>query len=134
MYFGKEGNILGQIIQVHCAQCGFEKNIFVGGGLLDCELKTIFTALPEDGQDMLIAAANYGVNQFSITRKLSVCDSCGTVYALPVVTYTLNGIHQEIYGACPQCGMAGNEWQQKEIFPCPDCGSQMTLIEAGHWD
>lgn len=125
---------MGQIIQVHCTHCGFEKNIFVGGGLLDCELETIFTALPEDGQDMLIAAANDGVRQFSITRKLSVCDSCGAVYALPIVSYSLDGIQHELYGICPQCGMTGNEWNQNEILPCPDCGSEMTWKQAGHWD
>ena len=126
---------MGQIIQIHCEQCGFEQNIFVGGGLLDCEWKTIVSALSEDGQRMLVAAANYGANQFSITRKLCVCNSCGTIYALPIVSYHLKGLHQELYGVCPQCGAADNgEWNENEVLSCPDCGSEITQYQVGHWD
>lgn len=126
---------MGQIIQLHCLQCGFEKELFVGGGMLDCELKTIHKVLPEKGKRMLAAAASYGADQFSITRKLCVCDSCGAIYALPVVSYNMKGISQELCGLCPNCGAEGNlKWNKDEVPPCPNCGSGMTQQETGRWD
>lgn len=126
---------MGQIIQVHCEQCGFEKDIFVGGGMLDCELKTIHDALPEDGQRMFAVAASYGASQFSLTRKLCACESCGTIYALPIVSYTLKGIRQELYGVCPQCGAAiSGKYKEREILHCPDCKGEMTQQQVGYWD
>lgn len=101
----------------------------------DCELKTILMALPREGQDTLAAAVAYGANQLSITRRLCACDSCGTIYALPVVSYNLKGLLQELYGVCPQCGAPGNnKWKESELPPCPDCGSEMVQQAAGHWD
>lgn len=126
---------MGQIIQLHCTQCGFDKELFVGGGLLDCELKTMIDVLPQDGRRMLSAAAEHGANQFSITRRLCVCDSCGAIYALPVVSYNMKGLYQELYGLCPQCGAAGNgKWKESETLACPDCGNELTRQEKGHWD
>lgn len=134
--YKKAGNFpMGKIIRLHCPQCGYEKELFVGGGMLDCELKTILNVLPEEGKRMLAAAANYGANQFSVTRKFCVCDSCGTIYALPVVSYNMKGICQEIYGVCPNCGAEGNtRWNENQVPPCPDCGGEMTQRETGHWD
>ncbi|MEZ3469466.1 MAG: hypothetical protein K1W40_13980 [Schaedlerella sp.] len=126
---------MGQIIQLHCRQCGFEKELFVGGGMLDCELKTILSVLPEEGKRMLAAAANFGADQFSVTRKLCVCASCGAIYALPVVSYNIKGVSQEIYGVCPECGVAGSmNWNENQVLSCPKCGSGMTQQETGHWD
>lgn len=126
---------MGEIIQVHCAQCGFNKELFIGGGLLDCEWKTILDALPQDGKRMLSAAAGYGANQFGITRRISVCDSCGAVYALPVVSYNIKGLDQELYGICPQCSAPGSgKRRNSKILPCPDCGNELTQQETGHWD
>lgn len=126
---------MGQIIQLHCPQCGLKKELFVGGGMRDCELKTILNVLPEEEKEMLKAAARYGANQFSVTRKPYVCNSCGIIYALPVVSYNIKGICQEIYGVCPNCNTEGSIKRNGNTIPCcPDCGTEMTLQEIGHWD
>lgn len=126
---------MGQIIQVHCGRCGFEKKLYVGGGLADCEMETIMAALPEREQRVLDVAVREGASQISITRRLCVCSSCGAVYALPVVSCILKGQQGELYGVCPQCGESGNaEWEEDEALPCPVCRNGLTRQQTGHWD
>lgn len=125
---------MGQIIQVQCTKCDYQKELFIGGGLMDCELKTILAALPAEGQRVLSGAVNYGASQFSVTRKISRCNSCGEVYALPVVSYMLKNLSQELYGVCPECGAAGKAGKNVGLPCCPSCGGEMTQRKTGHWD
>lgn len=126
---------MGQIIQVQCTSCGYEKKLNTGGGLADCQWETILAALPESGRRALAAAVRDGAVQCSVTRRLCACDSCGAVYALPIVSFRLKGVQKELYGVCPQCGRAGNaSWKETDQLLCPVCGHRMTQQQAGHWD
>ena len=129
------GGRLGQIIRLHCQQCGFERELYVGGGLADSEWETIQNALPEKERHVLDAAVQAGASQIQVTRRLCVCGRCGAVYALPVVSCMLKGEQGVLYGVCPQCGAAGDpDWEEEGAIPCPVCRSGLTKQQAGHWD
>lgn len=126
---------MGRIIQAQCAKCDFQKNIYAGGGLRDCELPTILSALPEEERQVLAEAVSQGAVRVSIYREPSLCESCGAVYALPVVEYTLNGERKELWGLCPQCGENGSiALEEHSEACCPQCGGDLLLRPVGHWD
>lgn len=126
---------MGQILKARCTQCNFEKDFYVGGGLKDCEITTMLAALPKEGQRTLTVAARRNAKQISITKKLCICDSCRTIYTLPVVEYTLEGKREELRGLCPQCnGIDCHEVGEDHQVKCPDCGTEIQLQIAGHWD
>lgn len=125
---------MGQIIQVRCETCGFQKDVFVGGGLRDCEWETVLETLPEEGKHALRQAVHDGAGQVFVTRKLYACPSCKAVYALPVVSYTLEGRTQELYGNCPRCGSSGGSPEEGAVIHCPGCGGELALRHTGNWD
>ncbi len=125
---------MGQIVQAQCEKCGFQKEILVGGGLRDCEWETILGVLPEEGKRALERAVQDGAKQVSVTRRIYACPSCKMVYALPVVSYTMNDRRQELYGFCPQCGKAGGSAGEDAVFCCPVCEGELILRQTGHWD
>ena len=121
---------MGKIIKVQCLQCGFEKQIFSGGGLMDCNIETILKELPQDGQRTLSDAVKHGASRISITREPCSCDSCGEIYAVPIVNYTLNNTLNELFGICPKC----SEKKRNPPSKCPVCGKVLSLNEEGLWD
>lgn len=129
---------MGQVLNVNCTKCDYHQELFVGGGLQDCEEKTILSALPEETQTQLSQTLTQGATELRIDRLPCVCGACGTFYAVPVVTYEWKGKHDEVYGICPKCGAK----EQKLFSPdaekinerCPVCGAEVSLTEAGHWD
>lgn len=127
---------MGKIVQVQCTRCGFRKELLTGGGLSDCKLRTILEALSSrEQQKKLAAAINQGAGQVSISRQPRVCDACGTIQAIPVVTYTLSGTQKMIFGVCSQCGKVGDSiWDEAQTGRCPTCGAAVRIQNAGHWD
>ena len=127
---------MGRIVQVRCTHCDFQKELLTGGGLNDCKLRTILAALSsQEQQKKLAAAINQGAGQISILRQPRVCSSCGTIQALPVVTYSLNGTQEKVFGVCSQCGKVGDPlWGEAQMGHCPVCGAAVRTQNAGHWD
>ncbi len=122
-------------MQVSCTKCSYKKELYTGGGLGDCKLRTILAALDENGRKLLADEINRGAKYVSITRKLSVCDVCSTIQALPVVSYTLDGNEKKIFGSCSQCGKAGDVLRQElDGARCPECGASVTIQQVGNWD
>lgn len=121
---------MGQIIKAKCLQCGFEKDIFAGGGRMDCNMDTILSALPKDEQNILSEAVKQGAIRLAIDRKPCSCASCGEIYTVPIVSYTLNNTDHELRGECPICG------EKKSAPPdiCSECGAELSLANAGLWD
>ncbi|MBQ5320030.1 MAG: hypothetical protein J6K17_13120 [Oscillospiraceae bacterium] len=121
---------MGKILRAACSECGFEKDIFEGGGINDCNLDAILTELSENGQKILYEAVQNGAVQISINRIPCSCVSCGNIYAIPIVNYTLNGNTHTVSGQCPEC----NEEKYASAINCPNCKKIITLEETGIWD
>lgn len=82
---------MGKILKAVCSECGFEKDIFEGGGIKDSDLENILAELSEKGKKTLSEAVQLGAVQISINREPCSCTSCRNIYAVPVVSYVLNG-------------------------------------------
>jgi len=121
---------MGIIMKAECVSCGFEKELYTGGGKQDCNIEIIMATLPEAEQNILSEAQKLGATQISIDRKPCACVSCGEIYAVPVVSYVINGEEHSICGVCPMC-------KKKEYTPlicCPDCRAELSVSEIGLWD
>ncbi len=125
---------MGQIVRITCSKCGFEKDIFSGGGRNDCNMDAILMALPDDEKQMLVDASEQGATKIVIDRKPCECRLCGEIYAAPVVTYTLMEAVCEIRGRCPNCGKQSQTPQINPPEKCPKCGDNVSLNFVGHWD
>lgn len=121
---------MGTIIKAECIGCGFESVLYTGGGRSDCNIETIMSALNEENQQALSEALSLGAARISIDRKPCSCSSCRNVYAVPVVTYIIDGEEQSISGVCPSCGNK----KHKELCSCPECGADLSIAETGLWD
>lgn len=121
---------MGIIMKAMCESCGFEKELYTGGGKRDCSIDTILAALPEAEQQTLSKAVKLGAKCISINREPCSCAACKEIYTVPVVTYTIDGKGCSICGACPKCKKKGYEMP---VF-CPDCGAKLSVSQTGLWD
>ena len=121
---------MGIIIKADCIGCGFEKELHTGGGIQDCNLETIMSVLPEDEQKVLSEAIKQGASRITINREPCSCSVCKEVYAVAVVSYTLNGDEHTVCGVCPSC----RSKEHTKLSICPVCQGALSLSEAGLWD
>ena len=121
---------MGIIMKAACDSCGYEKELFTGGGKLDCSLETIMKLLPDDKQQTLSEAVEHGAKRIAVNREPCACIFCGEIYAVPVVSYIIDGEERTVCGACPSCKQTGY------VPPslCPGCGEKLSLIRMGLWD
>lgn len=121
---------MGTIMKAKCVYCGFEKELFIGGGKMDCNIETIMDALSEREQQELSKAIQLGATRISIDRMPCACVSCGAIHAVPVVSYTMNGEKKKLCGACPTCGKT----EYTTLSLCPECKKELAVSETGLWD
>ena len=81
---------MGIVYTAKCENCGYVKQLYAGGGRMDCTLSAFLKELPEEKQEILKKSVSDGARA-SITRNKCVCDDCGEIYAVPVVMIELNG-------------------------------------------
>lgn len=89
--------------------------------------------LPESKQEQLKNALAEGAARASINRVPCVCKECGEIFALPVVKYTLDGKQNELKGSCPVCSsdICGSI---ENNAVCPECKSELDVVQTGLWD
>lgn len=124
---------MGVILRAHCASCGLDAELYVGGGLRDCRAET---ALQAAGNDPRLAAALREGARFRIERRVSVCEHCRKPVAAVRVTCRKPGRAAHIIAPrCPDCA-SRLLWpaENPDSIPCPVCGQKIQLTTAGHWD
>lgn len=123
---------MGIVYTAKCEICGYVKQLYAGGGRMDCTLSAFLKELPEEKQEILKKAVSDGARA-SITRNKCVCDDCGEIYAVPVVMIELNGKKDSLNGICPKCS-SENYTEIDNKAACPVCKEQITLERTGLWD
>ena len=124
---------MGTVYTAECEKCGYHKEIFAGAGRMDCMPEAFLKALPDEEGEVFNSALSEGGRNFSIDRKPCVCTECGEIYAMPVVTYQLNGGEHTLTGKCPKCSSKSVEYIENNV-PCPKCGTEIILKKTGLWD
>lgn len=120
---------MGTILHGTCAKCGYQADVFSGGGLRDCCPET---ALSAACGDQGLAAALDARGQFRIERFPAICTRCHALTAAAQVTYwTPDGAEHVVRAVCPVCG---GPVGLGDTLPCPVCASPLELKPAGHWD
>lgn len=124
---------MGVILRAHCASCGLDEELYVGGGLRDCRPET---ALAVGGNNPDLAEALRENARFRIERRVSVCPLCRKPVAAARVVYQRPGLTEHIVTPrCPGCA-SRLLWPPKdpESIECPVCGNEIPLLTGGHWD
>lgn len=124
---------MGEILRVTCPKCGYGAELFVGGGLADCNQET---ALAIGGNDKGLAEALQKNARFEIGRNVARCSSCRKFIVDASVKYwRADGFRRRIGGVCPDCGgkLSSVDLEAKRL-PCPSCGGSVTVERTGRWD
>lgn len=124
---------MGVVCMAECEKCGYSKRLFVGGGRMDCMPQHFIKELSEAVQKKLEQALAEGALRMSINRLPCVCEDCGEIYAIPIITYTLNDEKHEISGVCPKCSSNNNKIAENTAR-CPVCEADIKIKEVGLWD
>jgi len=130
---GKEDRGMGTILRAACAKCGYQTELFTGGGLRDCYPETALAAAPND---LSLAEALRRGARFQIDRAAAVCSRCRKLFAMPYVTYwPEGGESRHTAAACPDCNnLLTRLSAAAESVSCPVCGQTILLTRSGHWD
>ncbi len=128
---------MGELLQAKCENCDYRQQLFIGGGLADCDRDAIAKSLPEKQRYLMEAGAVRKAEQLSVTRLPARCPNCGRIFEQAVVSYVHSGRPGTLRGWCPDCGSNNAvdlTGQKTAKNACPKCGGNITLETAGLWD
>lgn len=124
---------MGEIRNYAC-DCGYQKNLFTGGGILGCNPDHIGKFFPKEIKLLQKKRAAGKVQNFFMENKLFFCEKCRELNALPVFTFTENnGSVSRFGGVCASCGTPAREVEEAHIS-CPQCGQSLRYTVQGDWD
>jgi len=132
---------MGTIVEIECINCGYKKELFIGGGLNDWDIKNTLSEFSGENfsklyQEIILSKKNLDI--FSFSRYIGVCNSCKELCVVPIISFKMNNKkEQEVVGRCPKCNDRVNTYKNNtEILniKCPKCGSRTSVLETGNWD
>jgi len=124
---------MGSIYRISC-NCGYEKQLNVGGGLASCSLNTVNRMFSDEELKAFNSYyRNEEVKSFLIENELSFCDKCKEIMTVPVLRAELiNNKKIQIVGKCLTCN-DGIQILGDSVI-CPKCGKEMIKEDIGNWD
>ena len=124
---------MGTILRITCPKCGYQAELYTGGGLRDCDPEAALAVAPSD--QSLAEALRRGA-RFQIDRSVTVCSRCRKLFAMPYVTYWPDGEEsRHTAAACPDCNnLLTRLSAASKSVSCPMCGQTLPLTQSGHWD
>lgn len=132
---------MGTMMLAQCKKCNFSKQLFLGGGLKDCEMKTLSSVVPKKKYWQFKAAlATMPPGGFAIDRKAGICKKCKTLCTAPIVRFRREdgSTARELTGVCPDCESEIDFFLVPELedcrINCPDCGADLSFQTNGNWD
>lgn len=125
---------MGEIRKYAC-KCGYEKDIYAGGGLSGCNLNFIAKFFPDE-MDFFQKEREAGkIENYIMENELLFCPECGDIMAVPVFSYTrTDGRTSRFIGSCPVCGGIAEQLADEDHIQCPNCGEKMEYAVTGDWD
>lgn len=126
-------NGLGDVYTAQCEKCGYQKQLFLGSGRMDCVPSYFIPTLKKKQVGKLNNAMKKGADRIVLERFASVCEKCGELFAQPVVTYYLKDNEYKLGGYCPKCSSAKSVIVNNKA-PCPECKAEIAFRQVGVWD
>lgn len=122
-------------IRAYTCKCGYQKELFTGGGLGGCNIEHIAKFFPEAVKAFLKEREEGRVKWYIMENEISYCDQCREVQALPAFSYTRkDGYTCHFESSCPVCAGTVTRADDEENLTCPRCGKKMTYEVTGDWD
>lgn len=123
---------MGEIYKVSC-QCGYEKELKLGGGLASLNIRTVRRLFSDEKRAAFEAYyQSKEVQSFVVENEPAYCDACREIMTVPVLRARLvHGEGMEIIGDCPDCGQ---KVQRLKDLSCPLCHKALKQEIIGHWD
>ncbi len=125
---------MGEIRRYFC-KCGYQKDLFTGGGLGGCNIGMIANFFPKEAETFLKERNEGRVKRYIMENEISYCSHCQEILALPAFSYTRkDGYTCHFESKCPACQGAVSRAGDEENLTCPKCGSRMQYVAVGDWD
>lgn len=126
---------MGEIRSYSCS-CGYNQEIFLGGGLQSCSIPAIKKHFAPDTISEFIAQQDSGnVESYIMENILAECPDCTSLFTVPGFTYKTNdNISHSFINSCPKCRKMPVIVEDTSQVVCPKCGQIMQFISTGNWD
>lgn len=122
-------------IRKYVCKCGYEKELFAGGGLGGCNISHIANFFPKEVKVFQKEREEGRVRQYIMENEISYCGQCQDIYALPAFSYKrTDGYTCHFASACPVCAGSVTRVEDEENIACPKCGKKMEYMVLGDWD
>lgn len=122
-------------IRKYICKCGYEKELFAGGGMNGCNMHHIAEYFPEAAKAFQKERDEGRAVQYIMENEISYCEQCQEIYALPAFSYRRkDGYICHFASACPVCGGSVSRVEDEENTACPKCGRKMGYLPLGDWD
>lgn len=125
---------MGDVRRYKC-QCGYEKQLMIGGGRNSQNLKIICKDIPEDiFSEFMRKKFAKTVLEYGIVNSAISCPECEELFVVSEFSYTLSDAEVRYVTACPNCGEEHTPIEDSDLILCPKCNKQMTYSVEGLWD
>ena len=124
---------MGSIYKISC-DCGYEKQLNIGGGIASCSLSTVNRMFSdEELKEFNSYYKNNKVKSFFVENELAFCNKCKEIMTVAVLRVEL--ISNEKIQIVSKCLICSNEVQiLGDSVVCPKCGQEITKEDIGDWD
>jgi predicted RNA-binding Zn-ribbon protein involved in translation (DUF1610 family) len=127
---------MAQILNITC-ECGFNKTITVGEGLLAINKNYIRSTFTEEELMGFEEAIKNNTlpdhpNGYAHGGKLAYCGFCQDLKIVPYLRYIVNNVENYVIKPCPDCGKTVNP--REEPGNCPKCGEILLYRNEGFSD
>lgn len=123
---------MGDIVHFSC-NCGYDKELFLGGGIQSCNRMHISRIFPQEMVAFNQAYETGEIDSYSLEQELGICKKCMELSAVEVLHYSNKQGLQELSKPCKQCGNIVQLIKDDEVI-CPKCGTILKKQIVGHWD
>lgn len=123
---------MGDIVHFSC-DCGYSKELFLGGGMMSCNRMQISRFFPQEMSEFIKEYENGEIGSYCMETELAICKNCNELEAVEVFRYTNKKGLQEFYKECKCCNNKVQIIKEDNVV-CPKCEAILKKQIVGHWD